>query len=509
MNTSAGKVPSADGACFVRALVGAIGRAADRLAFTPPPLPTLTLSGRHEGRFIRVAGFGTTPATLGRDFAPAHPVKIKGRPFRLSPAAGGSGFTEAGLSEELLALDGKFSLWAEFGSGRGVLATDLLSAGGLYYSWDAARGTLWFATHLGFLLTAAGQQPHYEPVGVAAMLAARAAIRGITPFRGVHRLGPAEYLWVEVAPNGGVTFARGSYAVVADELCRTARRPAPLPALLEELGALLEESVTREAYGQGTALMLTGGLDSQCLGLALRRRPEIPVEAVTYGAGSFADLRGARYTAAALGLRHTFVPFSDWTFETYSDLIVAAGGGSIDLGTAAMLDGFSRLDERFTTMIVGLTGGALSGKRMRQPGRHDLPQLIYKTVTQSRLPLPTLFAPEMAGLAVSVEELRNALGIGTDYQKDLLTEIVVRQATWISTQFDAGELLRNVSCPFYNRNLIKFYLNLDFRSSATPSCSRLGWTRSATVRSARRRCDPCGSAATARTAGSSSSRKRC
>jgi hypothetical protein len=76
---------------------------------------------------------------------------------------------------------------------------------------------------------------------------------------------------------------------------------------------------------------------------------------------------------------------------------------------------------------------------------------------------------EITDLRAELETRYNGLSDLAPYQRHLLLDLTIRQATWISTSFDLCGAFAEISCPFFDRAWIRFMFNMrlaDLRGQA-------------------------------------------
>lgn len=166
-------------------------------------------------------------------------------------------------ADGLARLRGAFAVadWDEEAE-RGLIATDHLAAGGLYYR--AEPGRLLFATEIHTLLDLLEATPGPDEDALIRWLAYDAAGPGQSLYEGVRRLGPGELIELEPDSYRLRTYWQLQYEAPASR------------SLEEHVDAVVEAAsaaVTRRLDSDGeTGVLLSGGLDSSSVVAFARRR---------------------------------------------------------------------------------------------------------------------------------------------------------------------------------------------------------------------------------------------
>jgi len=377
---------------------------------------------------------------------------IKGRPHRLGADASSLTIGGANVARELAALDGRFAVCV-LAANRLVLATDILGASAVFYHYDPGCG-LRFSTHLGFLIRSMPRTPALDALGVTGILAGSCMIGGRTPYEGVQRLKAGECL---IAERHGptLTYRVDRYLDLVDELIASPLDPVGEEASFE---SLILETVAREATSRDLGLMLSGGKDSQTLALTLLLLEHKTFRAFTFGEWRSADLRRAKRFAAALKIPHESIDYRRWTFETYADVVTQLAGGASGLQAAHHLVAYDRLRGRTSQAMLGFLGDALTGAHLPGSGQTRVDTVL--PFRRSWHPeLRRAYAPELAQLEVEIEQQWSDRPEIRASQRNQLTDLVIRQATWISSSFDLCDWFVPLSFPFFSRRLFRFWLN--------------------------------------------------
>lgn len=201
-------------------------------------------------------------------------------------------------------LDGMFAM-AVFDPSRArlVLATDPVGIKPLYYHWNEADQTLYFASEVPALLVLAGCPRELRAEGIDAYLTARALYGAQTMFRDVFRLPPGTVLVVEPGQKPRIQPYSRNPQDGNHEVMPTGD-PDTDAALLREL--LVEEVRSLLIADVPVATMNSGGLDSSLgTAIAARHHPGIHSFHIRYRGEWPADESGyARELATALGTTH-------------------------------------------------------------------------------------------------------------------------------------------------------------------------------------------------------------
>ena len=434
-------------------------------------------SGRLSTPMLRLYWYGSSTPTVDQTSPPGAHLLIKGRPFYLaSKPALDTLFDSLGAMESALRnLDGKFSLLAVSSTGELLCATDLLESGSIYHFTQENR--LYVSTHLGLLLAALPRFPALDPIGLVSVLATRRSLTGATPWEGASRLPAGSYLLVNTRPDGALQWTTNTYLDVVDAL--SAPTPSGEPAaLVEGYDELLRQSLVRERYDETTAVMLSGGRDSQMLALALRKNTATEFGAVTFGAPGSTDVRGASQLARRLELPHRVAPYDSWHLGTYAEAITSHHAGATGLQVSYHLPGFEAAQSSFRTAIVGHLGNRLALPRNSGVER-SLEEEIRKRTTfwgkrTSHLlerHYPNEYA-EVIGFLKRDLEARQALP-----PQQRMAAGLARGTAWHALTFDIGESSMEVSYPFFYRPLLAYALSLPIDLLKDSSLYALWWTK--------------------------------
>lgn len=380
---------------------------------------------------------------------PAHPegslLVFKGRPFGLDATA--QRLDPTAPADALAAMDGRFSL-ALIGERELVLATDALGTSGAFYH-PSPDGSVYFASHLGLLITLLPYTPEPEPSGVAAMLAGSCQVAGRTHFQGIYRLPPAGYLHL----TPGQPPQTRAYLSVTETFCP---EPGSSPATPEALESVFNTAVAREGITGRDAIMLSGGLDSRVIAGSVAQCSNARPRCFTYGEGRSLDLRGARDVAHRLGLPHHRLPYSDWSFEGLAPYIAALTGGLAGLQTAHNTAGVQRLPDDVDSAVIGFLGDPLTGSHYPETSAAAT-NLGFRRAYGPRL--EDHYGDALDSLEAEIGATHEQAGLGSA-QAAILRDLTIRQASWISTTMDLWDWLVPVKTPFFNRDLIRFFLGL-------------------------------------------------
>jgi len=397
-----------------------------------------------------VHAFGARQETMALVVERDAAVCIKGRPYPAG-AAGPSTLGRDTIDRELAAFDGRFALCL-VSSNRLVLATDILGASAVFYHVDPEQGIL-FSTHLGLLVRSMPVRPSLDQMGVVGILAGSCMVGDRTPYQHVRRLRAGQYLLAE-KHGEAITCRVANYLDPVEDLIGS--RPA-VEGNDEAFESMIVSAVARMATSTDLGLMLSGGKDSQTLALALLLGGR-EVRSFTFGEWRSADMRAAKRFASALGIEHQAIDYSSWDFKTYADAVVELAAGASGLQVAHHLVAYDRLRGRVTLGLVGFLGDAITGAHLPQPGQTIL-DIVLPFRRNWHPDLRAAYADELRQLEAEVEAYwRDTSGL-QEHQRSQLTDLVVRQATWISSSFDVCDWFVPLSFPFFSRHLIRFWLN--------------------------------------------------
>jgi hypothetical protein len=397
-----------------------------------------------------VHAFGMRQETMALVVEGDAAVCVKGRPY---PADGAGSATLGGdaIERELAALDGRFALCL-LGSNRLVLATDILGASAVFYHVDPEHGIL-FSSHLGLLVRSMSKRPSLDQMGVVGILAGSCMVGDRTPYQNIRRLRAGQYLLAE-KHGGATTYRVANYLDPVEDLIGSHPADAGNDEMFE---SLIVSAVARAATSTDIGLMLSGGKDSQTLALALLLGGR-QVRSFTFGEWRSSDLRAAKRFASALGIEHQAIDYSSWDFKTYADAVVELAAGASGLQVAHHLVAYDRLRGRVALALVGFLGDAITGAHLPQSGQTVL-DIVLPFRRNWHPDLRAAYAEELRQLEAEVEQYwRDTTGLH-EHQRSQLTDLVVRQGTWISSSFDVCDWFVPLSFPFFSRHLIRFWLN--------------------------------------------------
>ena len=439
---------------YFEAFLGVFGPGSDRVHLSIPPELSrndVTLLARSSN--LAVAGLKerSFPLQLSAQ-RPWSVVAAKGRPFPLNGALDFQ-LSRDRIESDLKKLDGRFCI-AAAGPDQLILATDVLGASAIYYYQNPA-GLIYFSTHLGILVASLPTRPHLDDLGIAAMLAGSCCINGRTVYEGIRRLKAAQYLGA-TRDGGSVKWSISTYTSPAD--CLSGSIP-PFEHLDRRFGELLCAAVDRERCSGDYALMLSAGLDSRAIALALVLNGNAEIDAATYGEWRSWDMRGARAFAARHEMRHFPLPYGDWKMGSEARTIAALSGGNAGLQVEHNSIGFKRAAKHFRRVAVGFLGGTLTGANLPKNGRTEYDVILnFKRLLREEV--KAIFRDELHEIESEIASEKDALSGLSNTQKNLLLDWTIRQATWISTTFDQCGWYLPICFPFYNRELMKFCFGL-------------------------------------------------
>lgn len=412
-----------------------------------PALEKLSIDGRHFNFYeIENGGFYTFGAQEQTKDAPF--IVVSGRPW--------GDLYKAVFSKDALGLgkiDGKFAL-AAIENKHVLLATDILCGGGVYYC--EYENTLYFSDHLGILLKISSAPKNISDLGVASILLSQCQLMPQSHVEGHYKLGAGQKLEAHGTPLK---------VNISTYLCPAEALSSGEEALrdTEHLDALLEASISREGLNHEDAITLSGGRDSQALALVCG---PCGWPALTYGSRWSSDMMWAKKFARAAKMKHHVVPYEEWGYGTYANLIIESHGGAMGLQIAQNLVGFDWLGEsNFRSAIVGHLGDPITGSHLGD--KEDVPvQQLIRTTIPNRHPwdvdLESIFEKEILILENWIYEEKKKLSGLTSSQIHRIIDITTRQAAWISNMFTTCSWFVPLRYPFFYRPLLQALFKADF-----------------------------------------------
>jgi hypothetical protein len=397
--------------------------------------------------------YSTAPAAGAVDDPSVRPrALVVGRAFPLAPepASADAALDEAATTRALRNLDGTFRLLLLRGETL-IVATDILAAGAVYYG--VVDGCLYFGTHLGLVLEMLPRPPQPNRLGVASLLLSYGQLFEETHLSGVKRLQAGQFLAAGWNPQRNeVSVLARSYGDLPEVLSAGRQAPADPRAL----GELLRASQLREKYDESTVLMLSGGNDSKALALT---RPAALQTAVTYGTPDSLDVRRGRRLARRLGMKHSTVPYDEWSFDTYADLIVGLNAGCSGLQTAHNIVGFDFASKTHSRAVVGFAD-VLTGVHLRRNPRMDADGARSLLLVGRGRAVARAMPEETETINEHVARVFAQYSTLTPVQALVLMDLRFRQATWVSTMFDLCAWMLPLSYPFFYRPLMQALFQL-------------------------------------------------
>ena len=202
-------------------------------------------------------------------------------------------------------------------------------------------------------------------------------------------------------------------------------------------------------------LMLSGGYDSRAI---FKTSPNIG-HLVTYGEAHSLDVWGAKRVASKSSIAHDFVPYSNWHFGHYAQLVATTFGGSVGLQVAHNLVAFDWIAQKYgaAKCIIGYLGDALTGAHLGQ--RADVPMKTFFEILIANIRIGDVDWENNIGNAYFefieyfYEMIENEKDLNL-VQKLQWFDLTIRQSGWISEVFDACNLFCETSYPFYDREFM-------------------------------------------------------
>jgi asparagine synthase (glutamine-hydrolysing) len=198
-----------------------------------------------------------------------------------------------------------FALWDREGA-RLFLARDRMGEKPLYYGWSG--GVFLFGSELSALARHPGFSGEVDRDVLALYLRHNYVPAPYCIYRGIAKLPPATYLWVDPArPDAGAPVPYWSVAQVAAH-----GQSHPFAGSAEEATDRLEELLRRSVRGQMVAdvplgVFLSGGIDSSTVTALMQAESSRPVRSFTIGfaEAGYDEAPHARRVAEYLGTEHT------------------------------------------------------------------------------------------------------------------------------------------------------------------------------------------------------------
>lgn len=373
---------------------------------------------------------------------------IVGRPYPLAVAqhlARTSTGDRLPIERFLSNLDGRFSGIFRCEDGWAV-ATDVLGCGPIFWRRESTGYLL--STHMGPLVR--GAPVEIDEVGCLSATLASICIGGRTPYRGVSRLGPSQYLLFN--PTFTHLVGRGQYFSLGSSMDLEQTHPGdPL-----ELAGLLEEAVARERAVD--AIFLSGGLDSQAIALAIPKPRRPSVKALSYGGWRSPDRRKGQHVGNSLGFESHLIGPTKLRPLDYWDPIVTLGGGQSGLQASQHVAGARTASAFANCSFSGFLGDALTGHinddasddlAIRRLGHADT-----STVRMLSELAPSAMTETKATFLEAFEPWRHLPRL----RARLLANLHLRQSNYISGTFDMMHQEIEVATPFYYRPLLNYML---------------------------------------------------
>lgn len=396
---------------------------------------------RLESGICELFVLGNRTKTLDVEIPEQFSLVLCGRPFLLNE-------TEKPLlndkfnPEFLKCLDGCFSFLL-LSDTRGVLATDLLGAGGLYVH-QTVQDEVYFSNHLGLLISLLNQFPGISEIGCAEIVMGGFCSRGRTPYQGIEKLKAGEYLEITVE-NDTLVVNKSRYAALAD-LVGEPDRLSPADRY-DRLAELIAESLRREVAHGANGIFLSSGMDSNALVFGAKSGDINIGPAVTYGEARSTDARGAKRFARSQKLNHNIIPYRDWRFSDFAEHVCLLSAGSCGIQVAHNVAGFQRSVGHFDIGVSGMMGDAISGQNI---GR--TPQEVFEKRYRFRAffneKMKDAFSEEYRLLLHEIE-VENFLESDLSTEKKcIISDIETRQACMMAITFSLCDWIVPLSYPF-------------------------------------------------------------
>lgn len=391
---------------------------------------------------VEAAGSASATSELGDGW-------IVGRPYPLGIAQhlAQTGIGERVLIERFLSsLDGRFSGIFRCRDGW-VVATDVLGCGPIFWRRESVGYLL--STHMGPLVR--GSSVEIDEVGCLSAALASICIGGRTPYRGVSRLGPSQYLLFD--PAFKHLIGNGRYFDLDSSMDLEQQHPGdPL-----ELAGLLEEAVARERAVD--AIFLSGGLDSQAIALAIPKSHRSSVKALSYGGWRSPDRRNGQHVGRSLGFESHLIGPTRLRPLDYWDPIATLGGGQSGLQASQHVAGARAASALASCCFSGFLGDALTGHHINDDASDDLAIRRLGHADASTVRRLSALAP--SAMAETKATFLEAFGPWRQLPRlraRLLANLHLRQSNYISGTFDLMHQEMEVATPFYYRPLLNYML---------------------------------------------------
>jgi len=374
---------------------------------------------------------------------------IFGRPYPLAPAGdlGQTSIRDRARIERFLSnLDGRFSGIFRCADGW-VAATDILGCGPVYVREDGS--SLAISTHLGHLVRLAPTT--LDEAGCVALILSSICVAGRTPYAGISRLRPAEYLLF------GTDFhrvqGRGRYFDFASSMGLDETHQGH-PA---DLASLLREAVAREK--DADALFLSGGLDSQAIALSLPQDRRSSIRTLSYGGWRSPDRRRGLQVGRLLGFEsHAVGPVKLQPVDYWAP-IVTLGGGQSGLQASQHVAGARAAKSIASCSLSGFLGDALTGHNADAESPEDVVARKLGHADPATIARISHLAPGLVGEVQSSVQAAfaewNQLPLA---RGRAVANLHLRQSNYICGTFDLMHQEIDVATPFFHRPLMQYLL---------------------------------------------------
>lgn len=243
----------------------------------------------------------------------------------------------------------------EANTGRLSITTDRLGYRPFYY-WKTSQH-LYFGTEYKVFYAAKDFVPKLRTSGLAQYLQLTYVFAEDTLLENVHQVPPASTsVW-----DGGELV---STAYEQLSISRDTNPAGLIDELAEEYDRLIFDSV-RKRMGEKNVLLLTGGLDSRCLGGTLRKLTDpTNVFSCTMGYERSFDVRFGAQLASTLGFAHEHIPIPASYMSDFAERGVERLEGCLSAhGNWAFAADPILEKQRVSTVLHGLLGDSLAGER--------------------------------------------------------------------------------------------------------------------------------------------------
>lgn len=353
---------------------------------------------------------------------------------------------------------------------RLLLATDRAGIKPLYYFWDKASNTIFFASETNALIELSGLTPELCPEGVDEFCTARTVFGERTIFKNIYRLPPGMVMIVEPGQN-----PRMKPYVLVDE--QQVILSDDIEANAAFLARLLEESVESQLIADvEPATMNSGGLDSSIVSaIAARRRPGIHTFHIKYR-GVWPSDESAFARDLAFGAKtchHEIVADPSEFPAMMSNLVWRVGANADPIALSSMILFRSVKRAGFKMILSGDGADELFGGYDRlAEAMHDsaewLPRYVDKLAAVSRPLRERLYSAEFLDhlhrIGFASERLEERVsGLVQQHQGDRLAGLLAfeqsdRLPSYHLARVDTTSMTHGVEVrvPFLQRSIVDF-----------------------------------------------------